>query len=154
VQVGRTSFQQVLLPNNRPWLPSFTGVGPGLSRSHLNSAVELGSFDPTLRLYATALTTLQLFRSGSYSSSLTHSLWSSTANFRATAMTARFLAFFPPRSASRSPHLRRSLSCPANNEGSVCPGRVNCDWCNADMKPVEESLRTSTMTEYLEQRRR
>src|ERR1700682_5444555 len=25
------------------------GVGPGLSRSHLNSAVELGSFDPTLR---------------------------------------------------------------------------------------------------------
>jgi hypothetical protein len=38
------------------------GAGPGLSRSHLNSAVELGSFD---QLYATALTTLWLFRSGS-----------------------------------------------------------------------------------------
>jgi len=24
-------------------------AGPGLSRTHLNSAVELGSFDPTLR---------------------------------------------------------------------------------------------------------
>jgi len=30
------SFQQVLLPENRPRLPSVPrGVGPGLSRSHL-----------------------------------------------------------------------------------------------------------------------
>jgi hypothetical protein len=28
---------------------SGAGVGPGLGRSHLNSAVELGSSDPTLR---------------------------------------------------------------------------------------------------------
>src|ERR1700728_4899763 len=37
---------------------------------------------------------------------------SSTASFRATAITARFFPFFPPRSASFSPHRRRSLSCP------------------------------------------
>ena len=36
-----SSVQQVLLPDNRPRLPSAcTGVGPGLGRSHLNSAVE------------------------------------------------------------------------------------------------------------------
>jgi hypothetical protein len=45
-----SSVQQVLLPDNRPRLPfSSTGVGPGLGRSHLNSAVELGSSEPTLR---------------------------------------------------------------------------------------------------------
>src|SRR5258706_11375630 len=37
---------------------------------------------------------------------------SANPSFRATATTARFLAFFPPRSASFSPHLRRSLSSP------------------------------------------
>ena len=44
-----------------------------------------------------------LFRSGSYASPLTHSRCSSTANFRATATTARFLAFFPPRWQIRCP---------------------------------------------------
>jgi hypothetical protein len=40
------SFQQVLLLDNRPRLPFHSrGVGPGLSRSHLNSAVELGCLD-------------------------------------------------------------------------------------------------------------
>jgi hypothetical protein len=42
--------------------------------------------------------------------SLTHNRWSSIASFRATATTTRFLALFPRRSASFSPHLRRSLS--------------------------------------------
>ena len=43
------SFQQVLLPDNRPLPPSLgTGAGPGISRSHLNSAVELGSPDARL----------------------------------------------------------------------------------------------------------
>jgi hypothetical protein len=36
------SFQQVLLPVNRPRFPSQGKSGPGLGRSHLNSAVELG----------------------------------------------------------------------------------------------------------------
>jgi hypothetical protein len=45
-------------------------------------------------------------------SPLTHSRCSSTASLRATATTARFLAFFPPRAASFRPHRRRSLSSP------------------------------------------
>ena len=51
-------------------------------------------------------------RSGSYSSPLTHSRCNSTANFRATATAARFFAFFPPRSHSRSPYRRKSVSAP------------------------------------------
>src|ERR1700724_291460 len=51
---------------------------PGVSRSHLHSAVELSCTDRN---------------------SLGHG-------------AHRFLAFFPPRSASFSPHLRRSLSSP------------------------------------------
>lgn len=43
---------------------------------------------------------------------VTHSLCSSTASFRATATTARFFAFLPPRVASAKPHRRRSLSGP------------------------------------------
>jgi len=39
------SFQQVLLPVNRPLFPLSKGTGPGLSRSHLISAVELGCLD-------------------------------------------------------------------------------------------------------------
>ena len=43
------SFQQVLLPENRPWLPYLrTEVGPNLARSHLNSAVPLDDSDSTL----------------------------------------------------------------------------------------------------------
>jgi len=36
----------------------------------------------------------------------------STASLRATAITARFLAFFPPRPQIRSPKRRKSLSLP------------------------------------------
>src|SRR6516165_6505022 len=43
---------------------------------------------------------------------LTHNRCSSTASFRATATTARLLAFFPPRSESFNPQRRRSLSSP------------------------------------------
>ena len=53
-----------------------------------------------------------LFRSGSYTSPVTHSRCNSTASFRATATTARFLAFLPPRPQMRSPNRFRSLSCP------------------------------------------
>ena len=38
------SIQQVLLPDNRPLFPLAKETGPGLSRSHLISAVELGSW--------------------------------------------------------------------------------------------------------------
>ena len=44
------SFQQVLLPDNRPWLPSLRReVGRDLARSHLNSAVPLDDSNPALR---------------------------------------------------------------------------------------------------------
>src|ERR1700730_14751466 len=40
------SFQKVLLPENRPLFPPFgESRAPGLSRSHLDSAVELGCPD-------------------------------------------------------------------------------------------------------------
>src|SRR4029077_16015864 len=40
------TFQKVLLPENRPLLPPFgESQAPGLSRSHLDSAVELGCPD-------------------------------------------------------------------------------------------------------------
>jgi hypothetical protein len=50
--------------------------------------------------------------SGSYTSPVIHRWCSSTASFRATATTARFLAFFPPRAARASPLRRRSVSGP------------------------------------------
>jgi hypothetical protein len=44
------SFQQALLPVNRPWLSYLRReVGPGLGRSRLNSAVPLDDSDPALR---------------------------------------------------------------------------------------------------------
>jgi len=43
---------------------------------------------------------------------VTHSRWSNTASFRATATAALFFAFFPPRSQSRSPYRLRSVSGP------------------------------------------
>jgi len=49
-----------------------------------------------------------LLRNGSYTSPLTHNRCSSTASLRATATTARFLAFFPPRAASFFPQRRKS----------------------------------------------
>src|ERR1700693_3982748 len=43
-----SSIQQVLLPDNRPRFPLAKETGPGLSRSHLISAVELGSWIDSL----------------------------------------------------------------------------------------------------------
>jgi hypothetical protein len=51
---------------------------------------------------AGAIATAMALRSGSYTSPLTHMQCSQTASFRATATAARFFAFFPPRSHSRS----------------------------------------------------
>ena len=58
------------------------------------------------------LIAFSLLRKGSYTSPLTHSRCSITASFRATATTARFLPFFPPRAESFNPQRRRSLSSP------------------------------------------
>ena len=45
-----SSFQQVLQPENRPRLPYLdTEEGPGVGRSHLNSAVQLGRSNLLLR---------------------------------------------------------------------------------------------------------
>ena len=49
---------------------------------------------------------------GSYTSPVTQSRCSKTASFRATATAARFFAFFPPRSQSRNPYRRKSVSGP------------------------------------------
>ena len=57
-------IQQVLLSSPRPLLPSFVKeVGRDFTRSHLNSAVELGCRVQTL--YAAVRITFWLLRSGS-----------------------------------------------------------------------------------------
>src|SRR5467141_1516112 len=59
VQVGRPHFSRCCyLRIDLGSHFSSTGVGPGLGRSHLNSAVELGSSDPTLRHGAYPFTVL------------------------------------------------------------------------------------------------
>src|SRR6266576_4532509 len=72
-----------------------------------------GGFSPPQAGYAAAAIGTDLaWCSGSYTSPLTHSRWSNTASFRATATAALFFAFFPPRSQSRSPYRRKSVSGP------------------------------------------
>src|SRR5580765_6193214 len=65
--------------------------------------------------------------------------WSSTANFLATATTARFLAFFPHRSASFSPQRHRSLS---STKGPKCvpPPRPQPEK-TSDVTALLESMR-------------
>src|SRR5271165_1759289 len=78
-----------------------------------NRALPCGVFSPSSAGYAAAAIGTDLaWCSGSYTSPLTQSRWSNTASFRATATAALFFAFFPPRSQSRSPYRRRSVSGP------------------------------------------
>ena len=80
-----------------------------------HSSLAVIEFNPSYRISPSssyAAFACLLFRSGSYTSPLIHKQCNSTDNFRATAITARFLAFFPPRSQRRSPKRRRSLSFP------------------------------------------
>jgi len=67
-------------------------------------------------------------RSGSYTSPLTHNRCSKTASFRATAIAARFFAFFPPRSHSRNPYRRKSVSGPngPNTSAVIGPTPFTC----------------------------
>ncbi len=51
----------------------------------------------SLRFFYAATAVVLLLRSGSYTAWVHHSRCMSTASFRATATTARFLAFLPPR---------------------------------------------------------
>src|SRR6516165_3544275 len=85
------------MPVRAPFLPS------AMTPSRISAAAR--------RCYAAAATFL-LLRKGSYTSPLTHSRCSNTASFRATAITARFLAFLPPRLQILCPALLRSLSFP------------------------------------------
>jgi hypothetical protein len=77
--------------------------------------LSLSMFSLLLAGYAAAACAVvadMLWRSGSYTSPVTQSRCSNTANFRATATAALFFAFFPPRSHNRSPYRRKSVSGP------------------------------------------
>ena len=100
-------------------------VGP----RHLSQSPKLGgraqlfganSFSARF-FYAAAFIAFWLLRNGSYTSPLTHNRCSSTASFRATATTARFLAFFPPRAESFRPQRRKSRSSPKGSQNVMRP---------------------------------
>src|ERR1035437_5126520 len=85
-----------------------------LNRSHPNSAFCFAShpiFNLSEDCYA-ARVSLAWLRSGSYTFPVTHSRCNSTASFLATATTALFFAFLPPRSHNFNPHRRKSVSGP------------------------------------------
>ena len=73
---------------------------------------ELNCSDRAGWFSALSYATFLPLRSASYASPVTHNRCKSTDSFRATAITARFLAFLPPRSQIRSPNRRKSLSLP------------------------------------------
>ena len=106
-----SSVQQVLLPDNRPRLPSAcTGVGPGLGRSHLNSAVELGCSDPT-----STPRRLPLCGCSAGAHRLPRSPTACEAVRPTSGLRQRPLAFWHSFLRVRlalSPQRRRSLSCP------------------------------------------
>ena len=96
--VGRSRFSGCCQSECRPRSPPMPRESDlGLSRSHPNSAIDLVKLFYSRGYYAAARFSSRWFRSGSYTSPLTHSLCSNTASFRATATTARFLALRPPR---------------------------------------------------------
>jgi hypothetical protein len=94
--------------------PYVLSYKPGALALKLLSRAGVFAFCFALACYAAswAVTAGRPLRNGSYTSPLTHSRCSNTANFRATATAARFFAFFPPRSHSRSPYRRKSVSGP------------------------------------------
>ena len=86
---------------------------PCLPKSLAIVLLAFGVFPFLLAGYAAAaIGTDMAWRSGSYTSPFTHSRCSNIASFRATATAALFFAFFPPRSQSRSPYRRKSVSGP------------------------------------------
>jgi hypothetical protein len=123
-QMGSLVLGGALLSRRRPRRdqdaersqPHIDGCAPLRARRWLrfsrsfNPASFLSPFPFLWTAYAATAT--WLLRSGSYTSPDIHSRCSSTASFRATATTARFFAFFPPRSQIRRPNRRRSLSAP------------------------------------------
>ncbi len=93
------------LPNLLDSLPSLT--------NRWESSSHFGVFPFLLAGYAAAVIGVdRAGRSGSYTSPLAHNRCSKTASLRATAIAARFFAFFPPRSHSRNPYRRKSVSGP------------------------------------------
>ena len=86
-------------------------------RAHLSRRLRLSDAErPTLAEIGYAASPTSAVgapcRNGSYTSPLIHSRCNSTGNFRATATAARFFAFFPPLSHTRSPYRRKSVSGP------------------------------------------
>ena len=79
------------------------------------STWSLESFDQVLLVWGGWLGYAEIFlrcwKSGSYLSPLAQRRWSRTESLRATAITARFLAFFAPVTESFSPWCLRS-DCP------------------------------------------
>jgi hypothetical protein len=123
-QMGSLVLGGALLSQRRPQCdqgaersqPHIDGCAPLRARQLLRFSrsfhpASFPSPSPFLRTAYAAAATL-LLRSGSYTSPDIHSRCSSTASFRATATTARFFPFFPPRSQIRSPNRLRSLSAP------------------------------------------
>ncbi len=95
-------------PYRRLCFTSCPAVAPVFTSANPTALLPPSPF--LLIAYAAAAT--WRLRSGSYTSPEIHNRCSSTASLRATATTARFFAFFPPRSQMRSPNRRRSLSAP------------------------------------------
>jgi len=117
------SFQPVLPPVSRPLLISKDEAGPGVRRSHRNSALGFrSSFLRMLGLYAAAGIALWLrLCSGSQASPLTHKRCSNTASFLAVAMMARFFPLFPPRSASFRPPTPQVAVHTERSQNVLCP---------------------------------
>ena len=93
------------LPNLLDSLPSLT--------NRWESSSHFGVFPFLMAGYAAAVIGVdRAGRSGSYTSPLAHNRCSKTASLRATAIAARFFAFFPSRSHSRNPYRRKSVSGP------------------------------------------
>ena len=92
---------------------------PGRGVRVARPQVLLETFPPCPLAPQLACASTRRCRSGSYTSPLIQRTCNSTASFRATAITARFLAFLPPRVAIRSPCRRRSQSGP---RGEIAAG--------------------------------
>ena len=121
--VQSRALQSFRLPLGEGRKPVFTQEDNGRKRSHPDWAVR-GRLGPQLSTTSHVLKTSIphihevtsphaetrcslrspcVFRSGSYTSPVIQSRCRSTASFRATAATARFFAFFPPRVHKANP---------------------------------------------------
>jgi len=114
--------------------------GPGLTHSIRVPPRRVDFVPFLLPGYAAAPCTVIAdlpWRGGSYTSPVTQSRCNNTANLRATATAALFFAFFPPRSQSRNPYRRKSVSGPNG------PRRIQClkELCHVRLRRPQLSFR-------------